>query len=607
MKILLVAVNAKYIHSNLAVYSLKAYAEKAAGIPKPGVGRQPFAGKIEIAEYTINQYADDILRQLYEKQPDLIAFSCYIWNIETVTRLIREFHKLKPNVPVWVGGPEVSYRAKELLAEFPQITGVMMGEGEQIFANLVRAYSESERQEWDRADLRTVRGIVYRNGTDILETPPEAELNMDQLPFIYQDMEQFENRIVYYESSRGCPFSCSYCLSSVEKRMRFRSLELVKRELQFFLDHRVPQVKLVDRTFNCDKNRALELWRYLLEHDNGVTNFHFEIAADLITEEQIAVIRRMRPGLIQLEIGVQSTNPPTIAEIRRITDLGKIKTVVSEIHAGRNVHQHLDLIAGLPYEDLRQFRQSFNEVYAMEPDQLQLGFLKILSGSYMEEQKERYGLVCREEPPYEVLYTKWMSYDDLCVLKRVEAVLEIYYNSGQFRNTMKCLIREFETPYDCYEALGNFYEAAKPNGEKHSRLTRYLLLLAFIKQIGKGMEEERAAIYRELLTLDVYLRENSKTRPEFAADLSPYKQATYAFYRQEAQTREALPDYKAYNDKQLIKMTHLEYFSYDLPAFIEEGRITKEPMRMLFDYQNRSPLNQEARTKLYRGFGMEEL
>lgn len=591
MNILLVAVNAKYIHSNLAVYSLKAYAETVV------------QAEIEIAEYTINQYVDDILQEIYARKPDMLAFSCYIWNITVVEQLIRELYKLLPGVPIWVGGPEVSYRAKAMLEQFPQLTGVMRGEGERIFANVVKAYTKEIR------DFSEILGITYRNKQQIVETPPEAELDMDTLPFVYQNLGDFENKILYYESSRGCPFSCSYCLSSIDKRLRFRSLKLVKQELQFFLAHRVPQVKFVDRTFNCDRQRALEIWRYLFEHDNGVTNFHFEVAADLLTEEQIQLIRRMRPGLIQLEIGVQSTNAHTIMEIHRSMDLKQVQAVVSKVNAGSNVHQHLDLIAGLPYEDLNSFQQSFNAVYAMEPEQLQLGFLKVLSGSYMHTHKEEYGLVCQDRPPYEVLYTKWLSYEDICMLKKVETVLELYYNSGQFRCTMQCLVRKFETPYHCYEALGVFYEAGRKNGEKHNRLTQYKILLAFIQKVLEKQSEavqRESQVFQELLTLDVYLRDNSKTRPEFAPDLSLRKDAIYNFYKQEEQQRRYLPDYEGYHYKQLVKMTHLERFSCNLFDFIRDGSITEEPIWLLFDYQNRNPLNQEARTVLIKHLGMED-
>ena len=428
MKILLVAINAKYIHSNLAVYCLRA----CAGEHK---------GQVEIAEYTINHRKEDILADIYRRKPDVLAFSCYIWNREYVTSLIRDFHLLCREVPVWVGGPEVSYDARQFLEEFPQVTGVMAGEGERSFAALVEAYVHGYGQSFcvdEEPDangsmdqvLSGIRGIVWRTEKGgICENPPAKLMDLDEIPFVYENMKDFPNKIIYYESSRGCPFSCSYCLSSIDKRVRFRSLGLVLSELQFFLDQKVPQVKFVDRTFNCNHRHAKAIWRYLAEHDNGITNFHFEIAADLLDEEELALLSALRPGLAQLEIGVQSVNPETISEINRVMELSKLRDTVARVRAGKNIHQHLDLIAGLPYEDFDSFVHSFNEVYAMRPQQLQLGFLKVLKGSGMQENAERYGLVYRQEPPYEVLCTRWISYGELLKLKAVEEMVEVYYNS----------------------------------------------------------------------------------------------------------------------------------------------------------------------------------
>lgn len=292
------AINAKYIHSNLAVYSLKAYAEK-------------YQDRIGLAEYTINQNLDDILKGIYRDHPEVLCISCYIWNISYVKNLIREVHKVLPDTAIWLGGPEVSYDARKVLEEHPEVTGVMKGEGEVTFLELAGFYLEGI------SELAKIDGITYRDGDQIQENPWRGITDLSTIPFVYKDLKKFENRIIYYESSRGCPFSCSYCLSSIDKKLRFRDLELVKEELQFFLDHNVPQVKFVDRTFNCKHDHAMAIWKYLIAHDNGITNFHFEVAADLLNEEEIALIRTMRPGMIQLEIGVQSTNPDTIREIHR--------------------------------------------------------------------------------------------------------------------------------------------------------------------------------------------------------------------------------------------------------------------------------------------------
>ena len=327
MKFLLTAVNAKYIHSNPAVYSLRAYAG------------EELSEHIEIAEYTINQRMEQILAGIYEKKPDVIAFSCYVWNWNMIQELLTEVPKIMPVVPIWLGGPEVSFLGEKILKQYPAVTGIMIGEGEQTFKELLEYYVNKN------GNLHDIKGLLLADGMT-----GERELtDISTLPFLYEDMEQFKNRIIYYESSRGCPYRCSYCLSSIDKKVRLRDIEIVKKELQFFLDRNVAQVKFIDRTFNCNHKHALEIWNYIYEHDNGVTNFHFEVEGDILNEEEIALLNKMRPGLVQLEIGVQSTNPVTLKEINRFTDFENLKTIVEKINSGKNIHQHLDLIAGLPY------------------------------------------------------------------------------------------------------------------------------------------------------------------------------------------------------------------------------------------------------------------
>ncbi len=548
MNIILTAINAKYIHSNLAVYSLRAYASA-------------YKNEISIAEYTINQQMDDILMDLYKRKPDVLCFSCYIWNISYVEELIREIKKLFPRLPIWVGGPEVSYDAKDVLQRLPEVTGVMMGEGEATFLELMDFYHQEEKE------LLDIKGIAYRSDEgEIRQNERRKTIDLSTVPFVYNDIEDFKNKIIYYESSRGCPFSCSYCLSSVDKCLRFRDLELVKKELQFFIDQEVPQVKFVDRTFNCKHEHAIEIWKYLMEHDRGITNFHFEVAADLLNEEELGLIEQMRPGLIQLEIGVQSTNETTIKEIRRTMKFAEVERIVKRINQTQNVHQHLDLIAGLPYEDLNSFRKSFDDVYRLRPEQLQLGFLKVLKGSYMEEQKENYGLAYKSQPPYEVLYTNWLSYEDVLQLKIVEDMVEVYYNSGQFTYTLRHLETYFTSPFELYERLGKYYEKRGLHLVSHSRISRYDILLDFINQLQTGEED----LYRELLTLDLYLREHVKNRPVFAGDYTVSKEIK----------------------RQFPKNVHLEKFQYDVM-----GNCEKNEQILLFDYENRSKLTHQASCK----------
>ena len=545
MKILLAACNAKYIHSNLAVYDLKAYSSD-------------YDEHVILREYTINQPKDEILKDIYSSGADVVCFSCYIWNISFVRELIRDLVKILPKTAFWAGGPEVSYDAEKFLTEMPEMTGVMVGEGEKTFHDLLEFYI-------DRKDsLEEISGIAYRTGDKIIHNGWRELMDLSAIPFVYEHLEKFENRIIYYESSRGCPFSCSYCLSSIDKKLRFRDLELVKKELQFFLDHRVPQVKFVDRTFNCKHEHAMTIWKYILEHDNGVTNFHFEISADLLREEEMELMSQMRPGLIQLEIGVQSTNPETIRAIHRHMDLKKLEHCVNRVHSFRNIHQHLDLIAGLPYEDYDTFHQSFNDVYRMKPDQLQLGFLKVLKGSLMQKEAEVYGIVYKEKEPYEVLSTNWLTYGEVLKLKMVESMVEVYYNSGQFWHTLEYLVPFEKDAFTFYEKLGSFYEKKGYSEISHSRMRRYEILLEYLKE----ETDVPAEVAAQKMLYDLYLREKLKKRPVFAPDQKQYETAVWNYRK----------------NNQVSKTAHIEVF--------ENGTV------ILFDYEKRDPLSNNAYTEV---------
>ena len=601
MKVLLTAINAKYIHSNLAVYSLKACAAR-------------YGEQIELAEFTINQYEDDILQEIYRKKPDILAFSCYIWNMRLVLELMENIRLVLPETKIWLGGPEASYDGEALMEEHPEIDLIMVGEGERTFQALMDYYlgghgkleeiegilwrddseeaaaketKEAAAEEMEKAALAGTKEAVpaVRSADRIRKNRMATEyLSMDELPFVYDEPEKFSNRIIYYESSRGCPFSCSYCLSSIDKRVRFRSADLVKKELQVFLNHRVPQVKFVDRTFNCNHSHAMEIWRYILEHDNGVTNFHFEIEADLLQEEELELLGKMRPGQVQLEIGVQSANEKTLEAVCRRTDFRKIADAVNRIASGGNIHQYLDLIAGLPYEDYESFGRSFDMVYGLHPQELQLGFLKVLKGSAMARDAVRYGILYRKQPVYEVLSTRWLPYGDLLILKAVEEMLEVYYNSGQFTNTMRALEERFPSPFALYEALADFYRRKGSPGNAYSRLQRLEMLRAFAHEA----DPERDKWVDEQLILDLYLRENAKTRPEWAEDPSLYREERNRFYRREEEERRYLKAYGGYTWKQMGKMTHLEHFTMKNGAPGEHW--------ILFDYRERDPLTRNART-----------
>lgn len=580
MKTLLIALNAKYIHSNLGVYCIAAYAREH------GITEE----ELQKAEYTINQPLEKIMADIYEKKPDFLAFSCYVWNINRIIQLTRELRKVLPDVPIWLGGPEVTYQPEEIMQKVPWVTGIIMGEGEATCLELVQSYS----REGSDVNLSEIAGIAYRDGKQIRIGKKRPLLSLDEVPFPYEDMRGLEYRIIYYESSRGCPYGCSYCLSSVEKQVRFRSIDKVKRELQFFMDHRVPQVKFVDRTFNCSAEHTMAIWKYIYEHDNGITNFHFELAADLLTEEQIQFIGKFRPGMVQFEIGVQSVNPRTLEAIHRKTDLGRLRQKVEAVRVHRNIHQHLDLIAGLPYEDLQSFRHSFDEVYNMKPDQLQLGFLKVLKGSPLQREIEKFGITAQQEPPYEVLYTDWLDYQDILLLKRVEEMVERYYNSMQFEAATKYLVQLFLSPFACYEKLGNYYHACEWDQCQQSRIQKYEFLWEFAQEYLTEAERE---IFREMLCFDLYARENLKKRPDFLPDmiLTPEQRKKRREFYQSPQVRKKyLPEYVGCDWKQLLRMTHREKFSYDLLLFLENGTLEKRPTVILFDYQKRNPLNHQV-------------
>lgn len=542
MKILLAACNAKYIHSNLAVYDLQAYAFD-------------YADHIVLKEYTINQQKDDIMRDIYLEHPDVVCVSCYIWNISFVKELMADLIKILPGADFWAGGPEVSYDAEKFLTENSEFKGVMVGEGEETFKELAGYYVEKNPQ-----DLKDMTGICYRDGDQIIHNGWRQIMDLSSIPFIYKDLSEFKNRIIYYESSRGCPFSCSYCLSSIDKKLRFRDTETVKKELQFFIDNKVPQVKFVDRTFNCKHDHAMAIWKYINEHDNGVTNFHFEISADLLREEELQEMSTMRPGLIQLEIGVQSTNPDTIKAIHRTMDFEKLKGIVDRIHSFGNIHQHLDLIAGLPYEDYDSFRHSFNDVYALKPQQLQLGFLKVLKGSHMMEMCREYGIVYKTQEPYEVLSTKWLDYDHVLKLKTVENMVEVYYNSGQFQNTLEYLENFFQDAFSIYERLGSFYMEKGYGDVSHTRMRRYEILLEFLEDVPEISMDQ----VKDQMVYDLYLRENLKSRPGFARDQKPFERQIWDFRKRE----------------KVAKNAHVEVFA--------DGTV------LLFNYADRDPLTNNA-------------
>lgn len=586
MKFLLVALNAKYIHSNLAVHSLKEYCVRQfqkAGVKPP---------QIEIAEYTINQPLAKILADIYERKADVLFFSCYIWNRREIERLVRDLQKISPDADIWLGGPEVSFDLPDALEAFAKATGIIRGEGEEAFFRLTQAYAnyglgqadehliaddlvEAQQMLSESDRLLKVQPLHLETGS-LIVVEAQTLLPMDALPFPYDNLADFTNRIIYYESSRGCPFRCSYCLSSIEKSLRFKSLDLVKRQLAFFLAHNVKQVKFIDRTFNCNHDHALAIWQYLKEHDNGVTNFHFEIAGELLADSELGLLEKMRPGQVQLEIGVQSTHERTLAEINRPADFGRLSQVVRRLKKTGNIHIHLDLIAGLPFEDMERFKHSFNEVFSLRPHQLQLGFLKVLKGSPLAEHCTAYGLKYSDAPPYEVLETKWISYGQLLQLKAVEEMVEIYYNSGQYTQGLEVLLDAFENPFAFFEKLCAWHQENGLTLLHFSRNQRYEHLLRFGERyIAEQPQRER---FQEALVYDYYSRDNEKNRPEFFGAARVEKAFAKAFYSEEARQHRYLkgPQYENTTDPRVLRrLTHLEKLG---DAYY------------LFDYTRRNPI-----------------
>ncbi|MCL2253622.1 MAG: B12-binding domain-containing radical SAM protein, partial [Lachnospiraceae bacterium] len=494
MRFLLVAINAKYIHTNAAVYGIKSYIDENTALLHDGTG-----GRIDIAEFTINNDAIEILADIYQRKPDIIAFSCYIWNWETIRRLLIEIPKIMPSAPIFLGGPEVSYNGEEVLKRFPAVTAIVIGEGEQTCLDLFILCSKSIETDAIKLGLARIDGIVYRSlNNQINKTSARELLDLNILSFPYSELsgENLSDRIIYYESSRGCPFRCSYCLSGTSGIVRFKATKKIEEELSVILAHEVAQIKFVDRTFNINQEHSLAIWRFIRDHDNGITNFHFEIAADLLTDEAIEILKSFRPGLVQLEIGVQSTHAKTLECIKRRMDFAKVKKVVKALRVNRNVHLHLDLIAGLPYEDYETFSNSFSEVYALKAEKLQLGFLKVLPGTQIRQDAKEFGIVYEEAPPYQVLCTKWIDFSFMRRLHRIEDVLGIFYNTNQFTNTIAVLGRAFDNAFQMYEKLADFFNEKDYFRKTPARVFRYQALLDF----AHVYDAKNITCYQELLT-----------------------------------------------------------------------------------------------------------
>ena len=461
MKILLTTLNSKYVHSNLALKYLYASAEKSRC-------------SIDIQEFTINNEEDYIFTELLRKDYDVICFSCYIWNVERILYLAENLKKARPEIKILLGGPEVSFDVIPFMSQHKFIDFIISGEGEASFAGLVEALLSDERE------FEKIQGLTYRQNGKIYVNQAAPPLQFESVPFPYLSLVCEEDKILYYESSRGCPYQCSYCLSSLERKVRALSMERVKSDLSYFIYKRVRQVKFIDRTFNWNPKRCLEIMRYLILSDNGTTNFHFELCGDLIDEEMIRLLGAARPGLFQFEIGVQSTNERSLRACNRSADFQKLAENVKRLREPDNIHLHLDLIAGLPYEDYPSFRKSFNDVYSLKGHQLQLGFLKLIKGAPIRDQAEEHGYVCRSKPPYEIISSKYISADALIRLKKIENLLDLYYNRGGFRRTLEFAAESSaETPFDFFEELADYYYLKGFQHKSHKKEDLYRIFYLY--------------------------------------------------------------------------------------------------------------------------------
>ena len=557
-KVILAALNAKYIHSNLALRYLSRFQNNNQ------------KHHVETMEFTINQRLDFIAEELFRKQPDVVLFSCYIWNVEMLRQLCPILKKIMPDCVIGFGGPEVSYESETFLGENPAVDFVMRGEGELVFTKYLEHLDAG-----NPATLGEIESLTYRQNGEIFSTPQMHPMDLALLPFPYEDdFSDVQNQIIYYESSRGCPYHCGYCLSSVENGVRFVPLDKVLPDLQKFLDKNVPQVKFIDRTFNCKKSHAMAIWKYLHEHDNGVTNFHFEITADLIDQETIDFLKTVRKGLFQFEIGVQSTNPQTIRAINRNVDFAALSEIVQQIKDGGNIHQHLDLIAGLPYEDYDSFGRSFNDVYALQPEQLQLGFLKVLKGSMLHQKQKEFEIVYHDTAPYEVLTTHELPYADTLRLKYVEEMVETYYNSGRFLHTLAYLVPLYESPFAFFEALSKFWVGENYHYLGLSKMGLFDVLWRFVEQNPKV---DKRKLQWEM-KFDIALHEKPKKLPAWltVTNEEQWHDKVFAFYGNPALWQKCLPHYKS--NKEALRQTHLEVFG------------DEKQKAVLFDYGKRDLL-----------------
>lgn len=589
MNIILTTLNSKYIHSCLSIRYLKAFCRDIADI--------------HLMEFTINQSIDYIAGEIYKKKPYIVGFSTYIWNREEILRVSEILKTVNPDMKIILGGPEVSFDSEDILKENWFIDFVVSGEGEIPFRELLLTILQGDE------NFSAVNGLTYRDGERIIKNPPAKLIqDLDLIPSPYDDMDDLKDKIVYYESSRGCPFNCQFCLSSTIKGVRYFSINRVKEDLTRLIDTKVKQVKFVDRTFNANKQYAMEIMKFIMDKDPDNMNFHFEVTAHLLDEDMLEFLKEGKPGLFQFEIGVQSTNERTIEAIGRITDFQKLKEVCKKIKSYKNIHQHLDLIAGLPYEGYDSFKKSFNDVYDIKPEKIQLGFLKLLKGSGLRRDKDKYGFKFLDLPPYEVLETNYIKYDEMLKLKGIEDLVERYYNEEYFKNTISYLIKErYDSAFDFFEDLLKFWEYKGYHRISHSRNNLYEILWEFCNY-SKFEEQD---VINEIIKYDYLFNNPNSNVPKFISryDADFIQSYKHDILKDEDLLNDVLPNYKNVPTKNLIKQVHVEGFKIDVLNFIENDYNLHETMfkrtYILFEYKKGIFYNCNAYdiTKYIKGSG----
>lgn len=566
MKVLLTAINAKYIHSSLAVRYLYKNCSN-------------LDCDMSVLEVSINNHLIDIANQIFDEKPDVLAIACYIWNIELVKQLLPLVHRLLPQCKIVCGGPEVSYETKDFMQSYPMVDYVVRGEGEEAFYALIKSLIEGKESE--QIDIK---GVAKRiGGTTIDESVAVTVADLDSIAFPYDaaDVENLKDRIIYYESSRGCPYSCKYCLSCATRGVRYRSLDKVFAELKFFIDHDVRQVKFVDRTFNADKAHYLPILKFIAEQDCR-TNFHFEIVAHYIDEEIKEILKNMPKGRIQFEIGIQSTNLKTLGQISRANPWQEMTDNIKSIMAYGNIHLHVDLIIGLPYEDLTSFAKSFNDVYALQADMLQVGFLKLLKGAAMNDLTDEHGYVYMPQAPYQVIRNNYMDYETMRFLQIFVDIVEMYYNAGRFRHTITHLIGLYgQDAYGFFADFTIYWKKKKLHLAPHAPKNLYKFLADFITENDKFTDRD---FIFEILKFDALLSDNGKFRPEFLPWQDVAKQTADDFYMNEA-AQKYIKDYQFKSWRDLKKKFTLEIFAYDMIKALQ-SKVEKKTNVMLFAYEN---------------------